>query len=254
MRVFGFITMSLIVHSAIILKLQNININDPIKTKELSPIVTLIETTQENPINSSSADSSKADATKEQKIIKTPTPETKPQYPMPAQNDSPIKVAEEAKSKKIVTTLPPKKKVISQAKQDLDSRSDEDVAVVIAKHETNEINSDEVNGALAPDQIRDARTLKQSPGNIPPEYPTVDRKNKKEGTTILLAYVTADGKINNIKIEKASGSKTLDASSFKAFANFKFFPGQEGWVRMPFKFEIKGQTESFGGFLRTTSI
>lgn len=161
-------------------------------------------------------------------------------------------------AKKIATKLPAK--LVAESKQQTQDSSD--VKVVVAEIPTNNAQQEpsvvsaqqELPELLASSQIRDGRNLKQLPNNKSPDYPLVDRQNKKEGTTVLLGYVTSAGVIKNIKIENPSGSKTLDASSYKAFTGYRFFPGQEGWIRMPFKFEIKGQAQKVNGLLRTTSM
>ena len=99
--------------------------------------------------------------------------------------------------------------------------------------------------------VRDARNLKQKSNNLPPIYPMLARKQKKQGTTVLMAYVSKTGNVGNLKIHKSSGSRDLDAVSFRAFARYRFSEGQEGWVRMPFNFQLKGNPKAIPGLLMT---
>lgn len=98
-------------------------------------------------------------------------------------------------------------------------------------------------GAVIAGPIRDASELKALPGNPNPVYPPRDRLNRKQGTAFVLGRVMPDGRIGQVVLEKSSGSPSMDAESAKAFRNWRFQPGQQGWVRKPFQFRLVGEAK-----------
>lgn len=91
--------------------------------------------------------------------------------------------------------------------------------------------------------IRDASELKAFPGNPNPVYPARDRLAHKEGTTVVLGRVAADGRVSDVRIERSSGSADMDAASAQAFRSWRFQGGQPGWVRKPFQFRLVGDAK-----------
>ncbi len=91
--------------------------------------------------------------------------------------------------------------------------------------------------------IRDASSLRQIPGNRPPNYPARDRLQKIEGIVVLLAYITPDGRVEKIQVERPAPSERMNANSVRAFAKYRFQPGQQGWVRQPYVFRLNGTIE-----------
>jgi TonB family protein len=89
-------------------------------------------------------------------------------------------------------------------------------------------------------QVRDARTLQAMPGNPLATYPLPDRIANREGTTVLLGHIRNDGHVENVTLEKSSGSRMMDESAAKAFSQWKYRPGQEGYVRLPMQFKLVG--------------
>lgn len=98
-------------------------------------------------------------------------------------------------------------------------------------------------GTVIAGPIRDASELIALPGNPNPVYPARDRFNRKEGTTFVLGRVMPDGRIGQVVLEKSSGSPSMDAESAKAFRNWRFQSGQQGWVRKPFQFRLVGEAK-----------
>jgi TonB family protein len=88
--------------------------------------------------------------------------------------------------------------------------------------------------------VRDSSLLRQRPGNHPPLYPIPDRRANREGTVVLLAHIMRDGSVGQIAIQQSSGSQTIDAAAVKAYRDWKYYPGQEGWVRHPIRFQLQG--------------
>lgn len=106
-------------------------------------------------------------------------------------------------------------------------------------------------GGGAPQGIRDGDSLAELSGNIRPLYPLEDRRAKREGTAVFVARVTSDGKIKDIKLE-GSATPAMNAAAQKAFANYHYKAGQEGWIRKKFVFKITGETEEASGLRRTS--
>lgn len=95
-------------------------------------------------------------------------------------------------------------------------------------------------------------TLKQASGNRPPTYPRDARLQKAEGKGQLAYYVSKDGKVTDIKVNKSSGVSALDEAALAAFSKYKFVPGQEGHTLHNFEFTLQGPAEQDGLKLRTT--
>jgi TonB family protein len=91
-------------------------------------------------------------------------------------------------------------------------------------------------------EIREASELTAKDGNPSPQYPVEDRKARREGKNVLVGKVGQDGKMEEVFLEKSSGSKSLDRSAIDAFQRWEFSPGQEGYIRKPFEFRLKGET------------
>ncbi|MEM7645331.1 MAG: energy transducer TonB [Pseudomonadota bacterium] len=88
--------------------------------------------------------------------------------------------------------------------------------------------------------VRDARLLKQQPGNRPPLYSQRDRLNRNQGRVVLRAYVDAFGKVSQVSILESSGTSDMNQNALSAFSQYRFVKGQEGWVEMPYEFKLVG--------------
>ncbi len=91
--------------------------------------------------------------------------------------------------------------------------------------------------------VMNASERRPLPGNPLPIYPERDRYLRHQGTTVLIGRVGSDGVVSDVRIEKSSGSATLDQSSVTAFSKWRFEPGQETLVRKSFVFSLKGEEE-----------
>lgn len=99
--------------------------------------------------------------------------------------------------------------------------------------------------------VRSVEDLKQVPGNQKPQYDKDDRLQGRQGEVAFLAYVTKDGLLSQFKLLKSTGHRELDGKTLKAIKNWKFFPGQEGWVEIPYNWTLKGGAQPIGPILRT---
>lgn len=101
--------------------------------------------------------------------------------------------------------------------------------------------------------IRSLEDLKQMPGNRRPQYDTDDRLAGRTGDVIFKAFVTKEGTPTQILKVHSSGHQTLDDKTYNAIRGWRFYPGQEGWVEIPFRWDLKGEPQPIGGTLRKVS-
>ncbi len=94
----------------------------------------------------------------------------------------------------------------------------------------------------APNGIRDGDSLAELAGNLRPLYPLEDRRARREGVATFIARVTPDGRVQEIKLESPA-TPAMNAAALKAFTNFHYKSGQEGWIRKKFVFKITGESE-----------
>lgn len=99
--------------------------------------------------------------------------------------------------------------------------------------------------------IRGIQDLRQKPGNKRPQYDSEDRFLGRQGQVVFKAYVTKDGSLTQFAILKSSGHRNLDYKTLKALKEWKFYPGQEGLVEIPFQWDLKGGPQEMATGLRT---
>ncbi len=99
--------------------------------------------------------------------------------------------------------------------------------------------------------VRALEDLRQKPGNKKPEYDQQDRYHQLQGEILFRAYVTKEGTLTQIKPMKLTGHRSLDLKTLKAIKEWKFYPGQEGWVEIPYIWSLKGEPQEMPGGLRT---
>lgn len=104
------------------------------------------------------------------------------------------------------------------------------------------------------DQVRALEDLKQVAGNKRPMYDAEDRLKGRQGEVAFMAYVSKQGAITQFKMIKSSGHRQLDVKTLKAIRDWKFYPGQEGWVEIPFKWDLKGGPQEMPATLRRAKI
>lgn len=83
--------------------------------------------------------------------------------------------------------------------------------------------------------------------NPPPAYPYAAKQRRETGEVRLRVLVLANGTAGDVKIEKSSGSASLDgAARDVVFKRWRFVPAKRGdetveaWVIVPLVFELKG--------------
>ena len=105
----------------------------------------------------------------------------------------------------------------------------------------------------SPNGMRNIDQLRQKPGNPIPKYSNDERLRREQGEAVVVAYVTKAGALDKLQMVKSTGYGTLDAKTVAALRQWKFYPGQEGWVEIPFRWDLKGGVQEAGGLLRRRS-
>ena len=98
-------------------------------------------------------------------------------------------------------------------------------------------------GAPVGTQFRNAEEMAERPGNKMPIYPMQDRVNGHQGVVMLVGQVAQDGRVAKATVQRSSGSIAMDQASMMAFRNWKFAPGQEGYVYKSFRFNLTGEAQ-----------
>jgi protein TonB len=79
----------------------------------------------------------------------------------------------------------------------------------------------------------------------PPKYPKAALMNEETGTVALMFLVSPDGKVTDSKVDKSSGSKSLDKAALSAFTQCKFKPGTKDgkpdalWAKIEFVWKLE---------------
>lgn len=95
-------------------------------------------------------------------------------------------------------------------------------------------------GPQAGEEVRALSELKQVGGNPKPQYDNEDRMKNRSGTVVFQAFVQNDGSLKEFNLVESSGHRTLDSKTLKALKQWKFAAGQEGWIEIPFKWDLTG--------------
>jgi len=79
----------------------------------------------------------------------------------------------------------------------------------------------------------------------PPKYPKAALMNEETGTVTMGFLVGTDGKVVESKVEKSSGSKSLDKAALSALSQCKFKPGtrdgkpEQLWAKVDFVWKLE---------------
>lgn len=79
----------------------------------------------------------------------------------------------------------------------------------------------------------------------PPKYPKAALMNEESGTVTMGFLISADGKVVESKVEKSSGSRSLDKAAIGALSQCKFKPGtkdgkaEQAWVKTDFVWKLE---------------
>jgi protein TonB len=90
------------------------------------------------------------------------------------------------------------------------------------------------------------RPAAPSAGNPAPIYPMAARRASREGKTVLLVSVDADGGCGDVRIEESSGTPSLDQAAIAAVRHWRFTPARTSgrtvpsMIRVPVLFRLSG--------------
>lgn len=104
--------------------------------------------------------------------------------------------------------------------------------------------------AGTPNGIRSLDQLRQMPGNPRPQYDRDERLRGHAGDVAFVAYISKAGAVTQFRMMKSTGYRNLDSKTLAALKKWRFYPGQEGWVELPFRWDLKGDVQGDGGMLR----
>ncbi len=82
--------------------------------------------------------------------------------------------------------------------------------------------------------------------NPPPLYPRLARRLGKQGAVLLEVFVSASGRVEEVKVATGSGHGILDEAALETVRGWRFAPGLRNgrpaamWVRVPVRFELRG--------------
>lgn len=101
-----------------------------------------------------------------------------------------------------------------------------------------------------PAGVRSLDQLRQMPGNPRPAYDNKERLQGHKGDVAFVAYINKSGTVTQFRMLKSTGFRNLDSKTLAALKKWRFYPGQEGWVELPFRWDLKGGVQQDGGLLR----
>jgi periplasmic protein TonB len=79
---------------------------------------------------------------------------------------------------------------------------------------------------------------------VKPRYPDSARRQGIEGTVVVKAYVTEQGRVEQAQVEQSAGHPDLDQAAVEAVGRWRFEPARRGrqpmamWVSVPVKFVL----------------
>ena len=135
-------------------------------------------------------------------------------------------------------------------KTDENKVSGETVTSVNKKEESSVVSREKTKSAStpistdsSPSEFRDFLDLKQKRGNPKLDYPQEAREKKLQGTVSIIYFVSSEGLVDRIQLNKSSGHSLLDNFVLRTIARYEFLPQQEGWVQHTVDFVLKGKEE-----------
>jgi protein TonB len=81
--------------------------------------------------------------------------------------------------------------------------------------------------------------------NPPPDYPSIARRRRYQGTVILDVFVLENGQVGDLRVAESSSYSLLDQAAMKAVRHWQFDPARKGdrgvamWVKIPIRFDLK---------------
>ena len=79
---------------------------------------------------------------------------------------------------------------------------------------------------------------------VKPRYPDSARRRGIEGTVVVKAYITEQGRVEGVQVEQSAGHSDLDQAAVEAVGRWRFAPARRGrqpvamWVSIPVQFVL----------------
>jgi periplasmic protein TonB len=99
-------------------------------------------------------------------------------------------------------------------------------------------------GGEGADEGGGSTSLPRGGYQVKPRYPDSARRQGIEGTVVVKAYVTEQGRVIEVQVEQSAGHPDLDRAAVEAVGRWRFEPAQRGrqpvamWVSIPVKFVL----------------
>lgn len=80
--------------------------------------------------------------------------------------------------------------------------------------------------------------------NCRAEYPKASLLNEEQGVVTMMFLVSAEGSVQDAKVEKSSGFKNLDRAAIKGISACKFKPGtkdgkpEQTWTKVDYAWKL----------------
>jgi len=100
-------------------------------------------------------------------------------------------------------------------------------------------------GGQGPGEGLDGSSGPRGGYQVKPRYPDAARRRGVEGTVLLKARVTEQGRVDEVQIENSAGHPELDHAAIEALRRWRFDPARRGrdpvavWVMIPFQFKLR---------------
>ncbi len=98
--------------------------------------------------------------------------------------------------------------------------------------------------------VRSLADLRQMPGNPKPRYSVDERLRGDQGRVVFHAYVNQNGQLGGFRMIQSSGYQGLDKKTLAAIQKWRFYPGQAGWVELPFDWSLQGGPQEISPLMK----
>jgi len=224
----------------------------PVKTQPIVAPTVVAQIPQPAETNETTEPTANLDDIEKPTLAEVPEEETpvENQEDLKAQVNEKAVLAEEAEAEQLALA---QKQIQDDIKQkELEAQAEAEALALASKNAEAGAGQDAQTSAPAETtgELRSLAQLRQKPGNPRPQYDPQERLKGHNGAVIFKAFVTIDGNLTEFKMLQSTGYKNLDFKTLKALKQWKFYPGQEGWVELPFQWDLKGGTQEMPALLR----
>ncbi len=146
-------------------------------------------------------------------------------------------------TKQLETTLTNLKSEVSNLKQKMEQLEQEVSSMAL-------LNRQEIENDSASTKSKPTMQKIYAPA---PQYTRDERLRGLQGTCKFLLYVNKNGLPVKVRITKSTGHHELDQKTLNALKEWRFEPGDSGWIEQSFRWELKGSNYAYSKSLRPTT-